>query len=61
MSFSDKIKILRRQELDAFIVQAFSPDLMNPQYLQDLQVLIEPKKKKKMFAIKQLQLKYKFF
>ncbi|XP_057319789.1 constitutive coactivator of PPAR-gamma-like protein 1 homolog isoform X2 [Microplitis mediator] len=38
MSFSDKIKILRRQELDAFIVQAFSPDLMNPQYLQDLQL-----------------------
>ncbi|CAD6207136.1 GSCOCG00010130001-RA-CDS [Cotesia congregata] len=39
MYFSDKTKILRRQELDAFIVQAFSPDLMNPQYLQDLQVL----------------------
>ncbi|XP_063992108.1 constitutive coactivator of PPAR-gamma-like protein 1 homolog isoform X3 [Diachasmimorpha longicaudata] len=38
MSFSDKIKILRRQELDAFIAQAFSPDLMNAQYLQDLQL-----------------------
>lgn len=38
MSFSDKIKILRRQELDAFIAQAFSPELMNAQYLQDLQV-----------------------
>ncbi|XP_044580080.1 constitutive coactivator of PPAR-gamma-like protein 1 homolog isoform X2 [Cotesia glomerata] len=38
MCFSDKTKILRRQELDAFIVQAFSPDLMNPQYLQDLQL-----------------------
>ncbi|XP_012135651.1 constitutive coactivator of PPAR-gamma-like protein 1 homolog isoform X2 [Megachile rotundata] len=38
MSFSDKIKILRRQELDAFIAQAFSPELMNTQYLQDLQL-----------------------
>ncbi|XP_011631086.1 constitutive coactivator of PPAR-gamma-like protein 1 homolog [Pogonomyrmex barbatus] len=38
MSFSDKIKILRRQELDAFIAQAFSPELMNAQYLQDLQL-----------------------
>ncbi|KOC61607.1 Constitutive coactivator of PPAR-gamma-like protein 1 like protein [Habropoda laboriosa] len=38
MSFSDKIKVLRRQELDAFIVQAFSPELMNAQYLQDLQL-----------------------
>lgn len=38
MTFSDKIKILRRQELDAFIVQAFSPELMNAPYLQDLQV-----------------------
>lgn len=38
MSFSEKIKILRRQELDAFIAQAFSPELMNAQYLQDLQV-----------------------
>ncbi|XP_025831236.1 constitutive coactivator of PPAR-gamma-like protein 1 isoform X2 [Agrilus planipennis] len=28
--------ILRRQELDAFIAAAFSPDLMNAQYLQDL-------------------------
>ena len=39
MTFSDKVKILRRQELDAFIVQAFSPELMNAQYLQDLQVI----------------------
>ncbi|KAK0085742.1 hypothetical protein PV325_004479 [Microctonus aethiopoides] len=38
MSISDKMRILRRPELDAFIVQAFSPDLMNPQYLQDLQL-----------------------
>ncbi|XP_011495096.1 PREDICTED: constitutive coactivator of PPAR-gamma-like protein 1 homolog [Ceratosolen solmsi marchali] len=38
MTFSDKVKILRRQELDAFIVQAFSPELMNAEYLQDLQV-----------------------
>lgn len=38
MSFSDRIKILRRQELDAFIVTAFAPELMNAQYLQDLQV-----------------------
>ncbi|XP_031778257.1 constitutive coactivator of PPAR-gamma-like protein 1 homolog isoform X1 [Nasonia vitripennis] len=38
MTFSDKTKILRRQELDAFIVQAFSPELMNAQYLQDLQI-----------------------
>ncbi|XP_076168865.1 constitutive coactivator of PPAR-gamma-like protein 1 homolog [Ptiloglossa arizonensis] len=38
MSFSDHIKILRRQELDAFIAQAFSPELMNVQYLQDLQL-----------------------
>lgn len=38
MTFSDNIKILRRQELDAFIAQAFSADLMNTQYLQDLQV-----------------------
>lgn len=38
MTFSDKTKILRRQELDAFIVQAFSPELMNAQYLQELQL-----------------------
>lgn len=38
MSFSEKIKVLRRWELDAFIAQAFSPELMNAQYLQDLQV-----------------------
>ncbi|XP_044007486.1 constitutive coactivator of PPAR-gamma-like protein 1 homolog isoform X2 [Aphidius gifuensis] len=37
MTYSDK-KILRRQELDAFIAQAFSPNLMNAQYLQDLQL-----------------------
>lgn len=30
--------VLRRQELDAFICQAFSPDLMNAQYLQELTV-----------------------
>lgn len=41
MSFSDKIKILRRQELDAFIAQAFSPELMNAQYLQELQVKLK--------------------
>jgi FAD synthase len=40
MTFSDKVNILRRQELDAFIVQAFSPELMNAQYLQDLQVVL---------------------
>ncbi|KAK5644660.1 hypothetical protein RI129_005960 [Pyrocoelia pectoralis] len=28
--------ILRRQELDAFLCQAYSPDLMNAQYLQEL-------------------------
>ncbi|KAF5284298.1 hypothetical protein FQA39_LY04591 [Lamprigera yunnana] len=28
--------ILRRQELDAFLCQAYSPDLMNTQYLQEL-------------------------
>ncbi|XP_046419982.1 constitutive coactivator of PPAR-gamma-like protein 1 homolog isoform X1 [Neodiprion fabricii] len=38
MCFNDKVKILRRQELDAFIAQAFSPELMNAQYLQDLQL-----------------------
>lgn len=38
MTFSDKTKILRRQELDAFIAQAFSPELMNAQYLQELQL-----------------------
>ncbi|XP_043280498.1 constitutive coactivator of PPAR-gamma-like protein 1 homolog isoform X2 [Venturia canescens] len=44
MTFSDKIKILRRQELDAFIAQAFSADLMNTQYLQDLQLsLVTPR------------------
>ncbi|KAG7214073.1 hypothetical protein KM043_001438 [Ampulex compressa] len=37
---SDKIKILRRQELDAFIAQAFSPELMNAQHLQDLQLTL---------------------
>lgn len=30
--------ILRRQELDAFLCQAYSPDLMNAQYLQELTV-----------------------
>ncbi|XP_023290727.1 constitutive coactivator of PPAR-gamma-like protein 1 homolog isoform X2 [Orussus abietinus] len=38
MSFSEKVKILRRQELDAFIAQAFAQELMNAQYLQDLQL-----------------------
>lgn len=32
--------ILRRQELDAFVCQAFNPDLMNAQYLQELTVRI---------------------
>ncbi|KAG7167167.1 Constitutive coactivator of PPAR-gamma-like protein 2-like [Homarus americanus] len=31
--------VLRRQELDAFLVTAFSPDLTNAHYLQDLQML----------------------
>jgi hypothetical protein len=35
---SQGIPILRRQELDAFLCQAFSPDLMNAQYLQELTV-----------------------
>lgn len=30
--------ILRRQELDAFVCQAFNPDLMNALYLQELTV-----------------------
>lgn len=38
MCFSDRVKILRRHELDAFIAQAFCPDLMNAEYLQDLQL-----------------------
>ena len=29
--------ILQKQELDAFIVQAFAMELTNPNYLQDLQ------------------------
>ena len=33
-----KPPILRRQELDAFIVTAFSPDLMNAEFTQDLQL-----------------------
>ncbi|XP_069703261.1 constitutive coactivator of PPAR-gamma-like protein 1 homolog isoform X1 [Periplaneta americana] len=37
MSFTDK-KILRKPELDAFIAQAFSPELMNAHYLQELQL-----------------------
>ncbi|PSN37579.1 hypothetical protein C0J52_15967 [Blattella germanica] len=37
MSFTDK-KILRKPELDAFIAQAFSPELMNSHYLQELQL-----------------------
>ncbi|XP_063230763.1 constitutive coactivator of PPAR-gamma-like protein 1 homolog isoform X2 [Bacillus rossius redtenbacheri] len=32
--------VLRKPELDAFIVQAFSPELMNAQYLQELQVQV---------------------
>nr|XP_027232877.1 constitutive coactivator of PPAR-gamma-like protein 2 isoform X2 [Penaeus vannamei] len=31
--------VLRKQELDAFLVTAFSPDLTNAHYLQDLQLL----------------------
>ena len=30
--------LLQKQELDAFIVQAFAMELTNPNYLQDLQV-----------------------
>lgn len=30
--------VLRKQELDAFICQAYSPELVNAQYLQDLQL-----------------------
>ncbi|KAK7793934.1 hypothetical protein R5R35_007700 [Gryllus longicercus] len=37
ISFPDK-KILRKPELDAFIAQAFSPELMNAHYLQELQL-----------------------
>lgn len=37
MSYPDKC-ILRKQELDAFISQAFAPELMNSQYLQELTV-----------------------
>lgn len=37
MSFPDR-RILRKHELDALIAQAFSPELMNATYLQDLQV-----------------------
>ena len=33
-------QILRKQELDAFLATAFSPDLTNAHYLQDLQVNI---------------------
>lgn len=32
--------ILQKQELDALIVQAFAMEITNPNYLQDLQVLI---------------------
>nr|CAD7449162.1 unnamed protein product [Timema bartmani] len=32
--------VLRKPELDAIIVQAFSPELMNAQYLQELQVQV---------------------
>lgn len=38
MSYPDKC-ILRKQELDAFIAQAFAPELMNSQYLQELTVI----------------------
>ncbi|XP_075235420.1 constitutive coactivator of PPAR-gamma-like protein 1 homolog [Lycorma delicatula] len=37
MSFPDK-KVLRRSELDAFIMTALSPELMNAEYNQDLQL-----------------------
>ncbi|KAG8233956.1 hypothetical protein J437_LFUL014165 [Ladona fulva] len=37
MSFPDK-RVLRKPELDVFIVQAFSPELMNANYLQELQL-----------------------
>lgn len=40
MSYPEKC-ILRKQELDAFIAQAFSPELMNSQYLQELTVSIK--------------------
>lgn len=32
--------VLRKQELDAFLLTAFSSDLTNAHYLQDLQVCI---------------------
>ncbi|XP_071442772.1 constitutive coactivator of PPAR-gamma-like protein 1 homolog [Hetaerina americana] len=37
MSFPDK-RVLRKPELDVFIAQAFSPELMNAHYLQELQL-----------------------
>ncbi|XP_046396585.1 constitutive coactivator of PPAR-gamma-like protein 1 homolog [Ischnura elegans] len=37
MSFPEK-RVLRKPELDVFIAQAFSPELMNAHYLQELQL-----------------------
>lgn len=37
MTFTEK-RILRRQELDAFIVTAVSPEVMNSEHMQDLQL-----------------------
>lgn len=33
--------IVRRSELDVFLCQAFNPDLMNAQYLQELTVIVK--------------------
>ena len=40
--------ILQKQELDAFIVQAFAMEMTNPNYLQDLQVFGKTQLKKKL-------------
>ncbi|KAL7643504.1 UNVERIFIED_CONTAM: hypothetical protein RMT77_005486 [Armadillidium vulgare] len=37
MNFNE-VAILRKQEVDAFLVTAFSPELTNAQYLQELQI-----------------------
>lgn len=43
MTFTEK-RILRRPELDAFIVTAVSPEVMNSEHLQDLQLpLVTPR------------------
>lgn len=37
MSFPEK-KVLRRPELDAFIITAISPELVNQEFTQEVQV-----------------------